>query len=319
MRRAASTALKLLVSTGLVVLLLQQMDLRSVHEALISMTSAWFGVAVLLFAGSNVLGAAQWHALLRAQGICLPFRAALTSYFVGVFFNNLLLGNIGGDAIRVLDIRRMSGQASGGVAATLMDRFIGLLSTCTLALAAYPMIADPRRAWLVSALVPVWLGLVAFLAMGLSRRLGAGVESALARFAPARIADACGSLRRSIVVYRDRGALLVGLFALSSVVQLCRILVYWAAGLALGLMPGLIYYICFQPVAAILAALPISVGGVGIRESALVALFSGAGAERELSLAMSVLGYLAGIVASLLGGVAFVARRRLPPPPSESD
>ncbi|MFA6110921.1 MAG: lysylphosphatidylglycerol synthase transmembrane domain-containing protein [Candidatus Latescibacterota bacterium] len=316
MKRLAGIALKLLVSVGLVAFLLTRIDLVSVHEAFAGMASHWFAVAVVLFAASNVLGAVQWHLLLRAQDLEVRFRSALTSYFVGVFFNNLLLGNIGGDAVRVLDIRRLTGQASGGVAATLMDRFIGLLSTCTLALIAYPLIADPRRAWLVSALVPVWLGLVVLLCMGLSRRIGAFLEGLVTRLAPAVVADLVARLRRSIVVYRERARLLAGLFALSLVVQLCRILVYWAAGLALGMDPGMIYFVCFQPVAAILAALPISVGGLGVREGALVALFTGAGISRELSLAMSVLGYVAGILGSLLGGVAFVARRLEPSPSS---
>lgn len=309
MKRLAGTALKLLVSVGLVAFLLKSIDLDTVHEAFTGMASHWFVVAVVLFAASNVLGAVQWHLLLRAQDLKVGFGHALTSYFVGVFFNNLLLGNIGGDAVRVLDIRRLTGQASGGVAATLMDRFIGLLSTCTLALLAYPLIADPRRAWLVSALVPIWIGLVVLLGMGLSRRIGALFENLVTRLAPTVVADLVTRLRRSIVVYRDHGRLLVELFALSLVVQLCRILVYWAAGLALGMDPGMIYFICFQPVAAILAALPISVGGLGVREGTLVTLFTGAGVTQGLSLAMSVLGYVAGILGSLLGGVAFVARR----------
>ena len=46
------------------------------------------------------------------------------------------------------------------------------------------------------------------------------------------------------------------------------------AGLALGMDPGLVYFACFQPVAAVLAALPISIGGLGVREGTLARLFS---------------------------------------------
>ena len=91
--------------------------------------------------------------------------------------------------------------------------------------------------------------------------------------------------------------------------QSSRILVYWMAGLALGMDPGLVYFVCFQPVAAVLAAVPISIGGLGVREGTLVGLFSSVGIGQELSTAMSLLGYIAGILASLLGGIAFVARR----------
>ncbi|MBM3281067.1 MAG: hypothetical protein FJY95_23770 [Candidatus Handelsmanbacteria bacterium] len=76
------------------------------------------------------------------------------------------------------------------------------------------------------------------------------------------------------------------------------------------------YYVCFQPIAAIIAALPVSVGGLGVRENVVVKLFGTVGAEANLSFAMSLLGYLAGILASLLGGVAFVFRRHAPLEPT---
>ena len=49
--------------------------------------------------------------------------------------------------------------------------------------------------------------------------------------------------------------------------------------------------------------------GLGVRENTLVGLFGGLDFTPEVSTAMSLLGYVAGILASLLGGVAFVMRR----------
>ena len=69
------------------------------------------------------------------------------------------------------------------------------------------------------------------------------------------------------------------------------------------------FFIGFQPVAAIAAALPISVGGLGVREGVLVELFGGIGVEESLAFATSILGYGAGILASLLGGILFIVRR----------
>jgi uncharacterized protein (TIRG00374 family) len=313
-KRVLNVGLKLLVSLGLTAYLIWRIDLGAMRQTFGQMSSWFFAAAVLFFVASNALGSFQWYLLLRAQKLSVSFRQALIFYFVGVFFNNVLLGNIGGDALRIYDIKRLTGQGSGGVAATVVDRFIGLLSTCCLALLAYPLIAAVERAWLVSVLVSVWLGLLLILAMGLSRRLGGLLEDLLGRFLPARLGELVGKLRQSIVVYRHQGGLLLVVWLISLVVQFARILVYWCAGLALGMEPGLIYFICFQPVAAILAALPISIGGLGVREGTLVGLFGGVGIARNVAFAMSLLGYAAGILASLVGGVAFVLRRVEPAP-----
>jgi uncharacterized protein (TIRG00374 family) len=304
-----SIGAKLCVSVGLIAYLGSQLALGDLAEIFAKMRPSFFVGAVSFFVISNCLGAVQWFWLLRAQDLPVSFRQALIFYFVGVFFNNVLLGNIGGDAMRILDIRRLTGRATDGVAATFMDRFVGLFSTCTLALAAYPLIATSERAWLVSVLLPVFLGLILLLAMGLSQRIGSFIESLIARFLPTKVAEIVGKLRESIVVYRHRIGLLCAVWIISIGVQSSRILVYWMAGLALGMDPGLVYFVCFQPVAAVLAAVPISIGGLGVREGTLVGLFSSVGIGQELSTAMSLLGYIAGILASLLGGIAFVVRR----------
>jgi len=306
-RRLLDIGLKLTISLGLIGYLGYQMD-WPVLGRIFASTLLWpFAGAVLLFALSNLLGSMQWHLLLRVQSIPISFGQSLIFYHTGVFFNNVLLGNIGGDAMRIYDIRRLSGQASSGVAATFMDRFVGLFSTCSLALAAYLLLPDVHG--LASVLIPIWLGLLVLLAAGLSRRAGFYLEALACRLLPARLSGLVGSLRASMAEYRHQYALLLGVWLLSLVVQICRVLVYWAAGLAVGMAIPLPYFICFQPIAAIIAALPISVGGLGVRENIVVELFGHLGADANLSFAMSLLGYLAGILASLLGGVAFVLRR----------
>jgi len=54
---------------------------------------------------------------------------------------------------------------------------------------------------------------------------------------------------------------------------------------------------------------PISFGGLGVRENMGALLFGRVGVEPAAALTLMFLGYLAGILASLIGGVAFVARR----------
>ena len=309
MKSALNTLLKLAVSAGLLYYLVLQTDLEGLGAAFAATVPSLFLLAVAFFVVSNGLGACQWYLLLRAHQLPIGFRQATVFYLTGVFFNNVLLGNIGGDALRIYDVRRLTGRTSGAAAATFMDRFVGLLSTCTLALIACFAVAEVRVPGVISVLVPVWAALVLLLAMGLSGRVGRLLEGLATRILPDRAGRKAASLRRSMAVYRDRGWLLVGVWAVSLGVQFSRVLVYWSAGLAAGLHAGLIYFLAFQPVAAVIAALPISIGGLGIRENIFVELFGSVGAPESRAFAMSLLGYAAGVIASLLGGVAFVVRR----------
>lgn len=311
-RRLGDPALKLLVSGGLLWWLLSRSDLEAFAGVLGRTDAALFAAAAGFFVLSNALGAGQWYLLLRGQSLAVSPGQTAVAYWVGVFFNNLLPGNIGGDAVRIYDVRRLTGATGRAAAATFMDRFIGLFSTCCLALGACALVADVRRPGLVTLLGTVWLSLAALLAMGLSRRLGRRVRRFLDLLLPRRPGGVVERLRSRIAVYREQTGLLAAAWAVSLGVQFSRILVYWAAGLAVGLEAGLRYFIGFQPAAAIVAALPISVGGLGVREGVLVELFGGVGVEESLAFAASLLGYAAGLIASALGGVAFVLRRARP-------
>ena len=309
MKKVVGTGVKALVSLALLGYLLMQLDLDGLGEVFVRTVLGLFLLAVVFFAVSNILGALQWHLLLRVQKIPISFGRSLVFYLVGVFFNNVLLGNIGGDALRVYDIRRLSGNTSGGLAATAVDRFLGLFSACTLALVAWTMVSGLGGLETVSVLLLVWGILLIGMGVVFSQRLGGLVELLAERFFPASLVTPLASMRRSFGAYRQRPGPLFTAWCISMGVQFCRILVYWAAGMAVGMEAELVYFIAFQPVAAVIAALPISVGGLGVRENTLVGLFARLGVANELSTAMSLLGYAAGIVASLAGGVAFVLRR----------
>jgi hypothetical protein len=80
-------------------------------------------------------------------------------------------------------------------------------------------------------------------------------------------------------------------------------------GIALGQAVAFVHYMIFIPLIAIMAAVPISFGGLGVRANMGALLFGRVGIEPATALTLMFLGYLAGILASLIGGVAFVARR----------
>src|SRR5258705_3851805 len=86
-----------------------------------------------LLISSNVLGSYQWDRLLRAVGIRIPFGKVLAYYHVGLFFNNFLPANIGGDIARVMDSARYGETRAAAVSAVVLDRLIGTVALAGLA------------------------------------------------------------------------------------------------------------------------------------------------------------------------------------------
>ena len=64
-----------------------------------------FLLALLCLGVSNFSACLQWKLLLERQGVHMGYGHLLKLYYVGLFFNNFMPGNVGGDVKKVYDIR----------------------------------------------------------------------------------------------------------------------------------------------------------------------------------------------------------------------
>ncbi|MFH1681443.1 MAG: lysylphosphatidylglycerol synthase transmembrane domain-containing protein [Candidatus Eisenbacteria bacterium] len=266
-------------------------------------------VAIVGFAVSNVLGGIQWHILLRGQGIHIGLSRAINLYFVGLFFSNFLPANIGGDVVKIVDVYRSTGRGGGAVAATMMDRAIGLATLAAMSCWAGVIVLPALGLRPVLLLVPLFfLFFVGICLMFLSRRVGA-LLLRIVRLVPFVSVRTKGeSVLAAVIQYRERRRPLVEAFLVSIPVQGLRILVHYWAALALGVSVPPVYFFLFIPMIAVLIALPISINGIGVREGFTVLFFAMAGIDREQAFSISFLAFLIGVAVSLAGGVLFLAR-----------
>ena len=300
---------KLTLSVALVVAVIWQVGPNAVVPR--ELHWEWMLAAGLLFLASNVVGSVQWNLLLRGAGISLPMVAVIRAYFVALFFNNFLIGNVGGDVLRALDIRRRAGERDGGteagVATIVMDRFLGFFTMMCFAVGASLFVSERLEAGAM-----IFLLLAGFVVLGVaitSRRMGKLADGFLAKLLPERLAGSVQNLRDGFVAMRMRPRALAGALALSALVQGARIVVHFLCSLALGLDVPFIYFITFIPLVSVAAAIPISSGGLGTREWAAVGLFSTVGVAGAGVVAMELAAHAITLITSLPGAVTFVTGR----------
>ncbi|HUK62461.1 MAG TPA: lysylphosphatidylglycerol synthase transmembrane domain-containing protein, partial [Dongiaceae bacterium] len=97
---------KVVLSIGLFAFLFQRVRFDQVMASLGAANPRLLGAAVALFIASNLLGSYQWGRLLKVVDIHIPYWKVCAYYHVGLFFNNFLPANIGGDIARVSDASR---------------------------------------------------------------------------------------------------------------------------------------------------------------------------------------------------------------------
>ncbi|HEU4726199.1 MAG TPA: lysylphosphatidylglycerol synthase transmembrane domain-containing protein [Candidatus Eisenbacteria bacterium] len=269
----------------------------------------YLAAAAALFVFSNLVGSWLWARLLRAQGVQIPYRKAAAYYFVGLFFNNFLPSNIGGDIARISDASKYATNVSSVFSATLMDRLIGVVAIALLAVLASFASLDRFHLYAIyGGIVLIFLFSLALFLSVFHRGVLKAFEWPFRVLKLRKVEEAIGRLLDDLHGFRNEKAALRAAFLASTLVQISRIYVHYLVGVSLGVRLAAGYYFLFVPVLAALVSLPISMNGLGIREGASVVLFQMAGLTREQAFTIPFVTYLMSVFISLLGGFIFVTR-----------
>jgi uncharacterized protein (TIRG00374 family) len=250
--------------------------------------------------------------LLKSQGLRIPFYRVWSFYFVGLFFNNFLPANIGGDIVRIYDASKYCKDTSSVFVATFMDRVIGVLAISFLAVVASVYCLDHFRIFLIYLTVVLGFCGTLFVVFSiLDRRILAFFEK------PFKLVKAFDLERRveklfdQLHAYREKLPLLFGVILIAIAIQVMRVFVHYLVARSLGISISPSYFFLFVPVLAVLTALPISINGLGVREGAGVVLFGLAGVPGHDAFSIEFMTYLVSVLISLSGGVIFLSRAPL--------
>lgn len=309
-RQIILNILKILISGVLLVWLLHGIGVENILRQLRNANWVWIAVAVLVFGTSNILGAVQWYLLLRSQKVALSLGHAVSYYHVGLFFNNFLIGYVGGDALRIYDVTRFSGNSTTAVSSVVFDRFIGffVLTSIAMIVSLFQIqhLTSFKAVYFIGFILVAWILILIFL---FNDKAGRAVGRVFKPIVPGFISNKVHDIYTAINQFRHDRFMLAQVFGISIAVQTLRILVHYFAALSVGVNLSPVYFFMFIPLVALFASLPISFGGIGVREQSGVTLFSTLGLAASKVVTFEFLAYIVGIVATLPGGIVFALRR----------
>ena len=228
---------------------------------------------IALFMLGHVVAASKWWLLLDRG---LPFPLALQAHFAGLAANLCLPGAAGGDAVRATlgfaAMRDGPKLAAGSVADRMIDTMgLALLSVVGLVLVRGQ--AGSAGAAVQATVLVLLIGIAAmFVFPHMIVRLWTAFPKLPARALALRLADAFGALGK-------RPMLLLTALLLSMAVQVLFIWLAVQLAQAVGINLPFAAWIFAWPLAKIIAVLPISLGGLGVREASLAALLVPFGAD----------------------------------------
>jgi len=228
-------------------------------------------IVALLYAQVGVAGL-RWKLLLKAQDVKLSFRRVWGLSMIGMLFNIVIPGAVGGDLVKGYYITRATGgRKSHAATSILMDRVTGLIGLLFLGAAmALVNLDETLRSSATRSLGLTTMG--AFLAgmVGLYVAVFAGGALSRWELLPGVLRNVFDALHE----YRTQKSVIPVALALSVFNQALSCAMYYLALWATGVtdMP-LSQFFLIVPLGLVATAIPISPGGIGVGQAAFFALF----------------------------------------------
>jgi glycosyltransferase 2 family protein len=291
--------LKIAVSVGLLGYLLTLIDLDHLLAQLRNLDLAYLGLAYVLLLGQVAISAAKWQRILRSDGVLMPLAFLFRTNLIGGFFSLFLPTSFGGDVYRVVAARGVNQDLAKSTSSVVFDRLTGFFALISICMIGYLALPEQPYGLLVAALYV--LGVLGFLLASSNLAISLIGGSRLP------IVNRAAKILRSFRNYRTNRRLLVVVLLLAFAFQFNVVVINKVYTLALGIDVGFTLLLVIIPLIYLTEALPISINGLGVRESAFAFFFVMNGLTVEEGVAVSLLIVAERYVLGVLGGSLLLA------------
>jgi uncharacterized protein (TIRG00374 family) len=308
-RRVLAIALRTLVSLALVIYLFTLID----WNRFVSILSESNKTYLFLAPGALLIGflfsAIRWHHLLVAVDVRQKIKDLYAYYIIGAVYNIFLPGVIGGDVARIGFCARETNSSIGLISTSvLIERFCGLI--VVFVMGAIAIFCLPSKAFsalgenfIRGFLVLTTLALVLIISvLAISKRLAWNADDKTTSKLGRKIARIIKQVIH-IPLYT-----LAKLVVFSALFLASDILATFVLAKAMRIPISLTVFFVVMPIVYVVTLLPISLGGLGVREGALVFMLTLLGVLSSDAAALAFLVYLNKVMIGLIGGLVQMVR-----------
>jgi hypothetical protein len=318
-RHRFSAIVRIVATPVMFVVLLTRVHLSSIVPRWDIDTFGWLAAALFVTLIGIVLASLRWQRVLATLELKARIPKLVSTYLACLFISNFLPTTIGGDVLRVSRISSENGETPRTFASVVLERLTGWVVLPIITIAG--LIINPTLLHLPGGSRPIRVALTVSLATlvllaGLLAAAGhPNLGGRLAANAGWR--RFTGAIHLGVDKFRRHPWAAAEVLAVGFGYQFAVIGAAFLAGRALGLDVGWTAFMAFMPVVAIIQVLPFpTMGGLGLREGALVVFLGPLGVSQSHAIALGLLVYGINLTVSLLGAPSFAVghRTRTPGP-----
>ncbi len=247
----------------------------------------------------------RMQGLLRSSGHPTPYSQLAGDSLRSNTLNTITLMGAG-DLYRAQRLRGLGVPLAKGGAVVVLDRLVGIATLAALVvalqLAGLGRALELPKAWLVVGSAGLLLGVVAITV----KRRAVGRFIARRAASVPRLAPLVTGFERDFLSPSQ----LAPMVGLSLAICAAWVLCVYFLGSGLGLPVAPLRYLEVAPVVALATLLPISIGGIGVRETGYLLLLGAHGATPAQCIALGLAQYSVSVGIALVGALLFLRPER---------
>ena len=253
-----------------------------------------------------LLSAYKWMLLLKALGIKKRLSELHAIYYIGYFFNNLLPTSVGGDVIRIYKTAKGMETSMNVIASVIAERVTGLAALLSIALTSF-LINVFRGSNVATGSFGIFLTIIIcalfplFILAKLLYRSRFKKNSIMSR-----MHDKYIELINCFSLYRSRPGILLVTLLCSFIFHSLMIINVHLIGMAIGESIDIISLSFIVPIVSLIAMIPVTINGMGLKEGAYITLFQLTGLGFESAMMIAFIARIFTVIGSIVGGIVYL-------------
>ena len=288
-KQLISILIRFTITFGILFFLFKKTDFAKLKEIFKNLSFFPYLIALLCFNSFQLMVALRWQKLCESWGFKQNYFFFLKSYLMGFSLNTVMPGIVGGDILRTFLLTKKGLPFKKATFSVMVDRFYGLLGIFFILSVSLPLYGGflPINFYYFIIFITYSVIISFFL-----------ISLFFTKIYPKE--------------YFNPVRLPYNLFPvlLGILIQVLFVLQFVFLGLALHLQINYSYFFVIIPIISFLAALPLSISGLGVREGSLSYFLSLLGFSIEHGISLGMLGYSL-ILISALPGIYFYLKTRV--------
>jgi len=304
-------AIRIIVSAGLFSFLIfrNYASLKTVLPEIRGFNHYYLAISLILFFAGIYITTVRWDILLRAQRIYIFKGFLLQSYYIGFFYSNILPTNVGGDIYRAYDLHKNKGiNLHKNISVIFMERFISAaVGTLYVVISFFIIHRYINLQIILGFLVLPAAMLILFLII--IRPGFFKIYGLFRKFRKLhRVEEKFNEFRCSFFEFKNKLRYIFLSILACTASQMLFIACYYYVNLYVKINLDFFSFLFLNPLIILSSNIPVSIGGIGVRENIAVLLLRQFGIAESDGVIFSLVVLSIIIINSVIGGITYLAK-----------